>query len=121
MPTIGKLIEEKLAGDESRVLELFTTDEVFDELTGDGWHYFEPNTFDGFYLVKATYGYACYNQDRGAKSNTKSFSTIQEASRYYFETAGYLGKPENETHNKALLSPRSWLGRLTRCFSRPKA
>ena len=121
MPTIGKLIEERLAGDESRVLELFVDDEVFNLIIGDGWHYFEPNTFDGFYFVKSTYGYACYNQDRGAKSNTQPFSSIQEAAKYYFQEAGYLSKPEGNTHNKALLSPLSWLGRLTRCFSRPKA
>jgi len=116
MPTI-----DKLGGDETRVLELFASDEIFNELTDDGWHYFAPNTFDGFYLVKATYGYACYSQNRGAKSHTKTFSTLQEAAEYYFQEAGYIGKSEGSPHNKALLSPLSWLGRLTRCFSRPKA
>lgn len=121
MPTISKLIQEKLNGDESRVLELFRTDRVFDELEADGWHYFSPSTFDGVYFVKSLHGYACYNQDRGAKTNVREFESLQNAAKYYFESAAFLKKPGGNTHNKALLSPLSWLGRLTRRFSRPKA
>jgi hypothetical protein len=121
MPTIGELIKDELNGDESRVLELFSSDDVLNKLTDDGWHYFQPNTFDGFYFVKAIHGYDCYHQDRGCKSNSKSFATFNEAAKYYFQAAGYIGKPGSLTHNKSLLSPLSWLGRLKRCFSRIKA
>ncbi|WP_417316005.1 hypothetical protein [Cycloclasticus pugetii] len=94
MSYIDKLIQERLNGDETRVAELFYDETVINELASHGndsdWYHFEPKTFDGEYFVRAGNGYACYQQDRGAKSNSVSFSNIHDAAVYFFTEAGYI-------------------------------
>jgi hypothetical protein len=94
MSYIDELIKEKLDGDESRVAEIFIDDKIFDELIAKGknsdWYHFEPKTYDGEYLIKTGSGYSCYQQDRGAKSNSASFSNLHQAAIHYFTQAGYI-------------------------------
>lgn len=98
MSYIDKLIEEKLDGDESLVAELFVNDSIFDELIANGknsdWYHFEPKTYDGEYFIKVGSGYACYEQDRGSKSHSMTFSDIHQAAIHFFTNAGYIKVPQ---------------------------
>lgn len=99
MSYIDDLVQERLGGDESRIAELFYDDAVFPELISNGrnsdWYHFEPKTFDGEYFVRVGSGYACYQQDRGAKFNSMSFSNVHEAAVYFFTQAGYIKPAKN--------------------------
>lgn len=101
MSYIDQLIEEKLNGDENRVVELFQDESIFDELIAKGknsdWYHFEPKTFDGEYFVKTANSYMCYQQERGAKYGSMSFSNIQEAAIHYFTNAGYIKANPKQT------------------------
>ena len=103
MSYVDKLIQDRLDGDEARVAELFYDAAVFDELIRHGknsdWYHFEPKTFDGEYFVRSANGYACYRQDRGAKSNLASFGNIHDAAVHFFKEAGYI-KPTQSVENK---------------------
>lgn len=94
MSYIDKLIQERLSGDETKVAELFYDGAVLNELASHGtdsdWYHFEPKTFDGEYFIKTGNGYACYQQDRGAKSDSVSFGNVHDAAVYFFAKAGYI-------------------------------
>lgn len=67
---LDALVEERLGGDKSRLLELFESREVFDLLRVPGqpadWDHFEAKTFDGDYLVETPDGFQAYWQERGS-------------------------------------------------------
>ena len=82
------LVDQRLGGDRSRLLELFDTREVFELLREDSsasdWFHFEPRTFDGEYLVEEAGGFVVYQQDRGARSNERRFASLRDAARAVF-------------------------------------
>jgi hypothetical protein len=85
---LDSLVQERLGGDKARLLELFETREVFDLLksanVSTDWYHFEPKTFDGQYLVATPAGFQVYQQERGAKSDVRDFSTLREAAAALF-------------------------------------
>lgn len=94
-PHIDVLIDERLNGDKSRVLELFTSDRIFDELnrnSGDfDWLHFEPKNKDGDYLVKTEKDYITYMQERGRlMSKVEHFNSLKDAAASFFLIAGYI-------------------------------
>ena len=99
MAYIDELIRERLEGDENRVAELFYDETVFRQLVEKGknsdWYHFEPKTYDGEYFVKAGNGFACYQQDRGAKTNSMAFVNIHDAAVFFFTRAGYIKPVQN--------------------------
>jgi hypothetical protein len=85
---LEQLVRERLEGDRSRIGELFADESVFQQLqamarTSD-WYHFEPKTYDGQYLVRSFAGYEVYEQERGTKSNSRTFSTLSEAVIEFF-------------------------------------
>lgn len=89
MKYIHKLVDEQLEGDFERVIELFESDRIFNELKGKAansdWYRFEPASFDGAYFIKTHNGYLCYMQDRGFKFNQVNFADVEEAAHYFFK------------------------------------
>lgn len=87
---LDALVEERLGGDKSRLLELFKSREVFDLLRISGlpgdWYHFEPKTFDGDYLVETSDGFHVYWQERGKKTAERHFSSLKEAANAFFRT-----------------------------------
>lgn len=98
MYTLNKLeslVKERLAGDTSRLPELFLEPEVFYLLRdaaqpGDVYH-FEPKSFDGFYLVEVPEGFQVYWQERGAKSTTRTFTSLRDAAIALFQFESGFG------------------------------
>lgn len=82
------LVRERLAGDKGRLLELFESREVFDlsKASGDpaDWFHFEPQTFDGQYLVATAEGFQVYQQDRGARTVVQNFRSLRDAALAVF-------------------------------------
>ena len=103
MSYIDRLIKEQLNGNESRVAELFVDESIFPELIANGsdgdWYHFERKTFDGQYFVKTNSGFACYQQDRGAVSDSMEFNDIHQAAIHFFTKAGYI-KSTKCSHKK---------------------
>ena len=91
---IDFLIDEKLGGDKSRVVELFTCEEILDELNRrskiEDWFHFEPKGYDGAYLVKSGKGFSCYYQERGRVLTNKRFQNLSDAANYFFHAEGYI-------------------------------
>ncbi|MGX9418890.1 hypothetical protein ACWU4D_16230 [Vibrio sp. WJH972] len=90
MSYLDKLIELKLSGDRSRILELFQSDSDFYELVRNGksndWLNFEIKTFDGEYLIKTHDGYECYQQERGIKFGVTKHESLLEAAKFTFQS-----------------------------------
>jgi hypothetical protein len=86
---LDRFVAARLGGDESRLLELFATREVFDALRAEGqpsdWYHFEPKTLDGQYLVETPGGFEVYEQDRGSRTKVRRFDTLTDAARAFFE------------------------------------
>jgi len=86
---LDRFVAARLGGDESRLLELFATREVFDALRAEGkssdWYHFKPKTFDGQYLVETLGGFEVYEQDRGSRTKVRRFDTLTDAARAFFE------------------------------------
>lgn len=82
------LVRDRLGGDKTRLLELFETRDVYDQLKAawqaSDWVHFEPNTFDGLYFVETSIGFRVYQQDRGAISNVQTFQSLRDAARSVF-------------------------------------
>lgn len=104
MSYLFELIDKELDGDDSWILELFRDESVFDALIAQGkdsdWYHFEPKTFDGEYFVKTGSSYACYLQERGAKSQYMTFNSLQAAAEHFFKQAGFLKSPESSNGRK---------------------
>ena len=87
--TLDRLIATRLGGDETRLLELFVTRDVFDALRAErrpsDWYHFEPKTYDGQYLVETRDGFEVYEQDRGGRTPVRRFETLHDAARAFFE------------------------------------
>ena len=85
---LHRLVDLRLGGDRTRLLELFDTREVFDLLRAasspSDWFHFEPRTFDGQYLVEEADGFVTYLQDRGVRSNERRFASLREAASTVF-------------------------------------
>ncbi len=86
---LDSLVKERLAGDRSRLQELFVGQEVFELLRATGQpgdlYHFEPQTFDGFYLVETSEGFEVYWQERGMKSTVRSFTSLRDAAVALFQ------------------------------------
>jgi hypothetical protein len=87
--TLDRFVVAHLGGDETRLLELFATREVFDALRAEGrssdWYHFEPKTYDGRYLVETSDGFEVYEQDRGSRTAVQRFDTLRDAAQAFFE------------------------------------
>ncbi|WP_311223674.1 MULTISPECIES: hypothetical protein [unclassified Acidovorax] len=85
---LDALVDERLGGDKSRLLELFESREVFDLLRAAGqpgdWYHFEPKTFDGDYLVETPEGFQVFWQERGSKVAVRNFTSLRDAAREFF-------------------------------------
>ena len=90
------IIDEKLGGDKSRVLELFQDEGILTELNSNSksgdWFHFEPKTYDGIYLIKVGGGFATYYQERGRTLTEKWFKELLDAATYCFKNEGYIDK-----------------------------
>ena len=84
-------IVEKLEGNKDRLLELFLDEAFFDQLVqiseGNHGFYFEPNSFDGEYLVKTECGYTCYEQERGRRGIYTDFPDLHSAAKHFFRAS----------------------------------
>ena len=91
---IDALIDERLGGDRSRVIELFQHEDVLDELNRrskiEDWFHFEPKTYDGVYLIRFGNGFACYYQEKGRAQPAKKFTCLTDAAAYFFRAEGYI-------------------------------
>lgn len=80
---LDALVEKRLGGDKSRLLELFESREVFDLLRvasqRDDFYHFEPKTFDGDYLVETPDGFQVYWQERGIKAAVRNFTSLHKS------------------------------------------
>ncbi|MBB5203360.1 hypothetical protein HNQ51_000653 [Inhella inkyongensis] len=85
---LDEFVASRLGGDASRLLELFETREVFDALRAGAhpsdWYHFEPNTYDGRYLIETPDGYETYQQDRGSKTLVERFASLSAAAAAVF-------------------------------------
>lgn len=88
MQRLEALVQERLGGDNARLLELFDTRDVFEMLRAGApdsdWYHFEPKTFDGRYLIETESGFRTYQQDRGAKEGIRDFASLREAAQLLF-------------------------------------
>jgi hypothetical protein len=91
---IDKLIDEKLNGERDRVVELFDSDAIFDELNENSelndWLHFEPKTYDGDYLVKEGESYLVYLQERGRIMAFEKHGCLKDAAQSFFRGIGYI-------------------------------
>jgi len=91
---IDFLVDEKLGSDKSRVVELFESAEILDELNRrskiEDWFHFERKSYDGVYLVKSGKDFICYYQERGRVLTTKRFQNLSDAASYFFRAEGYI-------------------------------
>lgn len=82
------LVDERLDGDPSRLLELFETPEVFRQLraeqTDADWYHFSPKTFDGQYLIETDGSFVVYQQERGVRFDVSTFHSLAEAAAATF-------------------------------------
>jgi hypothetical protein len=90
------IIDERLGGDKSRVVELFQDEGILIELNSNSksgdWFHFEPKTYDGIYLIKVGGGFATYYQERGRTLTDKWFKELIDAATYCFKNEGYIAK-----------------------------
>ncbi|HEY4083021.1 MAG TPA: hypothetical protein VGM81_20240 [Burkholderiaceae bacterium] len=86
--TLDNAVNDRLGGDESRLLELFVTRDMFDQLKAaarpSDWYHFEPKTYDGQYLVETPEGFEVYDQDRGLRTNARQFGSLRAAAEAMF-------------------------------------
>ena len=91
---IDILIDQHLNSEKERVVELFKSDEIFDELNRnskfDDWLHFESKTNDGDYLIKDGKWYAVYFQERGRIVSYERYETLQKAATCFFKGVGYI-------------------------------
>ncbi len=88
VPALDELVAARLGGDESRLMELFETREVFDALRADArqsdFFRFKPCTYDGRYLVEQSGGFEVYLQERGIRCDVYWFASLRSAAQALF-------------------------------------
>lgn len=91
---IDKLIDQKLNGEKHRVVELFDSDSIFDELNENSehndWLHFELKTYDGDYLVKEGESYLVYLQERGRILAFEKHDCLKDAAQSFFRGTGHI-------------------------------
>lgn len=92
---LQRAITEHLDGDASRFEELWDRvpgfgQKVRDLTRGIGGVQWRSRTLDGWYCVDTGSGYEVYTQERGIKSDVRSFSSEAAATTFFLRSLGYL-------------------------------
>ena len=85
---LEKLVDERLDGNKSRMVELFSEDAILSDLnqhaTNCDWYFFECKTYDGEYLVKDGSRYLRYYQEKGRVCSMEEFHSLKSAAEHMF-------------------------------------
>lgn len=91
---LNSIVADRLNGDERRIGELFLDRSVFDHLVQIGrdsdWYHYSAKTFDGWYLIEQSQGFAAYFQERGSVTEQRVFASLQRAAEYFYFASGYV-------------------------------